>query len=82
MTSSLVGSEMCIRDRAGTNTYLLKVSGHILPDYGHGSLHPGLPLELQLLFVISIDNLDRPIPATLRSANAKGKILSDWTCRA
>eukprot|EP00975_Prorocentrum_lima_P060086 12599813-Prorocentrum_lima.AAC.1 len=59
---------------AGTNMYPLKVPGHILPDYGHGSLHPRLPLELQLLFVISIDKLDRPIPHTPRSTNVKGKI--------
>eukprot|EP00975_Prorocentrum_lima_P014622 3099189-Prorocentrum_lima.AAC.1 len=60
---------------AGMNTCLSKVAGHIPPDYGHGSLHPGVPLELQLLFVISIDKLDRHIPPSLRSANAKGRNL-------
>eukprot|EP00975_Prorocentrum_lima_P028474 5984894-Prorocentrum_lima.AAC.1 len=60
---------------AGMNTCLSKAAGHILPDSGHGSLHLRLPLELQLLFVISVDKLDRPIPPSLRSANAKGRNL-------
>eukprot|EP00975_Prorocentrum_lima_P032243 6771709-Prorocentrum_lima.AAC.1 len=33
---------------ADTNMFPLKAAGHILPDCGHGSSHPGLPLELQL----------------------------------
>eukprot|EP00975_Prorocentrum_lima_P036977 7784344-Prorocentrum_lima.AAC.1 len=53
------------------NTFLSKVAGHILPDYG-GSSHQGLPLELQLLFVTFIDKLDRPIPPSLRSVSAEG----------
>eukprot|EP00975_Prorocentrum_lima_P018740 3947548-Prorocentrum_lima.AAC.1 len=44
MTSSLVGSEMCIRDSQ------LKVDKLIQQEFGHGSLHPVL-LVLLLWFV-------------------------------
>eukprot|EP00975_Prorocentrum_lima_P064590 12898397-Prorocentrum_lima.AAC.1 len=58
---------------ADTNMSPSKAAGHILPDYGHGSLHLGLPPELRLLFAIALDKLGRPIPHSPRSTNAKGK---------
>eukprot|EP00975_Prorocentrum_lima_P006242 1344820-Prorocentrum_lima.AAC.1 len=58
---------------AGTNTYPLKVADRILPDSGHGNLHLGLLPELQLLFVISTDNRDRPILHFPLLTNARGK---------
>eukprot|EP00975_Prorocentrum_lima_P018385 3872467-Prorocentrum_lima.AAC.1 len=58
---------------ADTNMSPLKAAGHILPDYGPGSLHLRLPLDLRLLYAITINKLGRPIPHFPRSTNAKGK---------